>query len=228
MKNARSQASPGEALVDALLLCTTQHRLSPIFSPCSGLGHGLFLLPIVYSRTAGPCILQQSAPSTGNHSVHKLVIQFFNGSVLSSMSKVLSFGLGFIGSGPSAGIYCTKSLRSFPHQQGTPSPDDVVAIAVAEMEASSQGIKQRELLARLFPKGPIACNSVPPQSENRLSVFRVYRETCLLSGALRAAWDGWAARGGSVVFLNSWCFSVVWVGICCRIWFWFAVLLFVE
>lgn len=86
MKNARSQASPRGALVDALLLCTTQHSLSPIFSPCSGDSHGLFLLPVVCSRIAGPCILLQSAPSTGNYLVHKLVMQFFNGSVLPSMS----------------------------------------------------------------------------------------------------------------------------------------------
>lgn len=130
------------------------HRLSPIFSPCSGLGHGLFLLPIVYFRTAGPCILQQSAPSTGNHSVHKLVIQFFN-CCPACQTKVLPFGLGFVGSGPSAAIYCTKSFRSLPHRQGTPSPDNDVDIAVAEMEASSQGIKKVELPAGLFPKSPI-------------------------------------------------------------------------
>lgn len=62
------------------------NSLSPIFPPCSVPGHGLFLLPIVCSRTAGPCILLQSAPSTGNYSVHKLVIQFFNRSMLPSTS----------------------------------------------------------------------------------------------------------------------------------------------
>lgn len=71
-------------------------------------------------------------------------------------TKGLPFGLDFIGSCPSAGISCTKSFESFPHQQGIPSPQNIVAVAVAEMEGSSQGIKERELLAGLFPKGPIA------------------------------------------------------------------------
>lgn len=71
-------------------------------------------------------------------------------------TEVLLFGLGFVGSGPSAGIYCTKSFESFPRRQGIPSPQNVVAVAVAGRESSSQGIKERELLAGLFPKGPIA------------------------------------------------------------------------
>lgn len=69
---------------------------------------------------------------------------------------MLPFGLGFVGSGSSAGIYCTKSFRSSPHQLGIPSPYDVVSVAVAEMDATSQGMKAWELLAGLFPKGPIA------------------------------------------------------------------------
>lgn len=71
-------------------------------------------------------------------------------------TEVRLFGLGFVGSGLSAGIYCTKSFESFPRRQGTPSPQNAVAVAAAGMEGSSQGIKERELLAGLFPKGPIA------------------------------------------------------------------------
>lgn len=71
-------------------------------------------------------------------------------------TEALLFGLGFVISGLSAGVYCPKSHGSFPHQQMTPSPPNSIAVAVAEMEGSSQGRKERELLVGLTPEGPIA------------------------------------------------------------------------